>query len=60
METETIAARNVVEMVLRERFALPGLCATVRGPSAGHQEGDGERFVYGWDCPVSGIQAEPL
>ena len=52
METETIASRNVVELLMREQYDA-GLCP----PQKEEVEGDGdevlhkgEDFVYGWDC----------
>ncbi|KAI0655027.1 Prenylcysteine lyase-domain-containing protein [Cubamyces menziesii] len=43
METETIASRNIVDIMLREHFRS-GICRThTLGASL-------ENFVYGWDC----------
>ena len=50
METETIASRNVVELLMREQFDA-GLCkpsVTEAGEPA--TERRNEDFVYGWDC----------
>ncbi|EIN13466.1 FAD/NAD(P)-binding domain-containing protein [Punctularia strigosozonata HHB-11173 SS5] len=56
METETISARNVVDLLLNEKFG-GGICSPPEGWSV---EGDVEtestavesktEFVYGWDC----------
>jgi len=49
METETIAARNVVELMLVDQFDTPGLCPlSPEGQDDAPSVGDG--FVYGWDC----------
>jgi len=49
METETIAARNVVELMLVDQFDTPGLCPpSPEGRDDAPSVGDG--FVYGWDC----------
>lgn len=47
METETLAARNAVDMLLKELFSS-GIC----GPAAAADTNntDKESFVYGWDC----------
>lgn len=50
METETVAARNVVDLLLREHFGA-GLCkpqVNDAGETIREEKGDG--FVYGWDC----------
>ncbi|KAI6136960.1 Prenylcysteine lyase-domain-containing protein [Pisolithus sp. B1] len=54
METETIASRNVVDLLLHEEFGS-GICGSqLSGPETG--EGDASRdegsedFVLGWDC----------
>ncbi|CDO76404.1 hypothetical protein BN946_scf184937.g18 [Trametes cinnabarina] len=54
METETIASRNVVDLLLKEQFGA-GLC---KQPSSAEPAGDAspsteENFVYGWDCPTA-------
>ncbi len=50
METETIASRNVVELLMEEQFNA-GLCkpsiVEADEPVAERQNDD---FVYGWDC----------
>ena len=43
METETLSARNAVELLLREEFGA-GLCASGPGDDVP------EDYVYGWDC----------
>lgn len=51
METETIAARNVVDLLLNEQHNV-GLCEKTLSESAERQqvaEQDGS-FVLGWDC----------
>ncbi|KAI0699779.1 FAD/NAD(P)-binding domain-containing protein [Cerioporus squamosus] len=50
METETLAARNVVDLLMQEQFDA-GLCRShlvEDGESA--QERADDDFVYGWDC----------
>ncbi|KAI0035282.1 FAD/NAD-P-binding domain-containing protein [Vararia minispora EC-137] len=48
METETLASRNVVELMLSDKFDLPGLCPPLAESfSTEDKKGD---FVYGWDC----------
>ncbi|KAI0035817.1 FAD/NAD-P-binding domain-containing protein [Vararia minispora EC-137] len=44
METETIAARNVVDLLLSEQFAS-GIC-----PPGQELASNATGFVYGWDC----------
>jgi hypothetical protein len=47
METETIASRGIVDLMLRERFGNDrGLCP--QGYSSAPPEG--LDFVWGWDC----------
>jgi len=46
METETLASRNIVDLLLRERFNS-SICPLGEGKKG--TEGDGG-FVYGWDC----------
>lgn len=48
METETISARNVVELLLQEEFNA-SICKRNATESAGDEEKK-EDFVYGWDC----------
>ncbi|VDC01974.1 unnamed protein product [Peniophora sp. CBMAI 1063] len=60
METETIAARNVVEMVLDELLGLPGLCPFRPKADEGYTtEVEGKDFVFGWDCPEALAASEP-
>ncbi|KAG8959873.1 hypothetical protein FRC03_007347 [Tulasnella sp. 419] len=48
METETLSARNVVDLLLQETFGA-GICyADGKGPI--ETEGDDQSKVYGWDC----------
>ena len=53
METETVAARNVVELLMKEQFDA-GLCKTDTTPLADDETGERspqeKEFVYGWDC----------
>jgi prenylcysteine oxidase/farnesylcysteine lyase len=46
METETIASRNVVDLLMREKFNS-SICPLdeEKGEASVHPE-----FVYGWDC----------
>lgn len=55
METETVASRNVIDLLLNEEFSL-GICG-VTSPTPGgelisgtSQVGAGEDPVFGWDC----------
>ena len=60
METETIAARNVVELALQEQFGLPGLCPFVPKADEGFKTTvEAKDFVYGWDCPEALTVVEP-
>ena len=51
METETIAARNVVELLMKEQFDA-GLCklSAVEEESDSSPQTRRDDFVYGWDC----------
>ena len=49
METETIASRNVVELLLQEQYNA-GLCKTQDAEGDEPVKEKGEDFVYGWDC----------
>ena len=54
METETIASRNVVDLLLHEEFGS-GLCGSqISGPETDQGNGThsttSEDFVLGWDC----------
>ena len=61
METETIAARNVVELLMQEEFGA-SICNTKSEPSPDpdnkNEKGKKEKtkdepdkkFIYGWDC----------
>jgi prenylcysteine oxidase / farnesylcysteine lyase len=46
METETIASRNVVDLLLREKFnsSICHMDEEIKGKEAP------AGFVYGWDC----------
>jgi prenylcysteine oxidase/farnesylcysteine lyase len=55
METETVASRNVVDLLLNEEFSS-GICG-ITSPTPGEelfsgtlQVGVGEDPVFGWDC----------
>ncbi|KAI0043887.1 FAD/NAD(P)-binding domain-containing protein [Auriscalpium vulgare] len=51
METETVASRNVVDLLLAEEFdaaICPPRAASANGTEA--RAKDDESFVYGWDC----------
>ncbi|KZT42779.1 hypothetical protein SISSUDRAFT_846389 [Sistotremastrum suecicum HHB10207 ss-3] len=43
METETIASRNIVDLIFEENFGF-GICGLER------TEDPSEDYVYGWDC----------
>lgn len=51
METETIASRNVVDLLLHEEFGS-GICGSqLSGPEEGvTRNTTSEDFVLGWDC----------
>jgi len=51
METETIASRNVVDLLLRETFGT-GLCGHKTSSLEANDTltGDPADFVLGWDC----------
>lgn len=49
METETIASRNVVELLMQEQFDA-GLCKQETNENGEPVEKKAEDFVYGWDC----------
>ena len=49
METETLAARNVVDLLMQEQYGA-GVCkprVAEEGAAAPELSDD---FVYGWDC----------
>lgn len=48
METETIASRNVVDLLLNETFGT-GICGPVQEANKTLPE-DPNNFVLGWDC----------
>jgi prenylcysteine oxidase/farnesylcysteine lyase len=53
METETIASRNIVDLLLKEQFDS-GICG-LRGQGFDKADNgtlttDDKDFVYGWDC----------
>ncbi|KAI0050817.1 FAD/NAD(P)-binding domain-containing protein [Auriscalpium vulgare] len=48
METETIAARNVVDLLLHEEFDS-GICYPAKVNET-HARASDPSFVYGWDC----------
>ena len=49
METETIAARNVVELLLKEQYDA-GLCKPSLNEQGEPVHEKKEDYVYGWDC----------
>ncbi|KAF8634484.1 hypothetical protein AX15_000922 [Amanita polypyramis BW_CC] len=57
METETIASRNVIDLLLNEEFQT-SICGTKSSggevnasvPSQTSLENDQREYVYGWDC----------
>lgn len=55
METETIASRNVVDLLLHEEFGS-GICGSlISGSDVGVLENatrvlENSNFVLGWDC----------
>lgn len=53
METETIASRNVVDLLLTESFGT-GLCGPAASPVEGEEQAETKAespdFVVGWDC----------
>lgn len=46
METETLSARNVVELLLQEEYNA-SICKKSESETT---EEKGEDFIYGWDC----------
>jgi prenylcysteine oxidase/farnesylcysteine lyase len=51
METETIASRNVVDLLLNEDFGSSICGPRISGPEDGQRTlNDNEGFVLGWDC----------
>jgi prenylcysteine oxidase/farnesylcysteine lyase len=51
METETIASRNVVDLLLNEAFGI-GICGLKISSHEANETlaGDPADFVLGWDC----------
>ena len=49
METETISARNAVELLMQEEFNA-SICKRDDPPADGSAPEEKEDFVYGWDC----------
>ena len=49
METETISARNAVELLMRDEFDA-SICKHEPTPDGADPPDDKEDFVYGWDC----------
>ena len=47
METETIASRNVVELLMQEEYGA-SICKRAENSTVVAEEGDD--FVYGFDC----------
>ena len=52
METETVAARNVVDLLLHDEFGK-GICPPTHADDAedsGATREENDDFVYGFDC----------
>ena len=51
METETIASRNVVELLMQEEFNA-SICTSPEPPTEGglDDQDKPKDFIYGWDC----------
>jgi prenylcysteine oxidase/farnesylcysteine lyase len=49
METETIASRNVVDLLLNEEFGS-GICGNRIGATELMTRKEEKDFVLGWDC----------
>lgn len=49
METETVASRNVVDLLLNEEFQT-GICGARISATERNDTNPQENFVYGWDC----------
>ena len=49
METETIASRNVVDLLLTETFGT-GICGSASPVEGEQQAQESPDFVLGWDC----------
>ncbi|KAK2461697.1 hypothetical protein APHAL10511_006160 [Amanita phalloides] len=54
METETIASRNVIDLLLNEEFQTSLCDARISGSADNSSSqfafGHDQRFIYGWDC----------
>lgn len=51
METETIASRNVIDLLLNEEFQTSLCGARISGSDKNATPLENEQdFVYGWDC----------
>lgn len=50
METQTIASRNVVDLLLNEEFGSSICGSRIASSSLDGKQTHGENFVYGWDC----------
>lgn len=57
METETVASRNVVDLLLNEQFGSSICGATLSGPQIAQtviehyfMQDQPSNFVLGWDC----------
>ena len=49
METETIASRNVVDLLLHDEYNA-GICPASAADEDSAVEKHDEKFVLGWDC----------
>jgi len=50
METETISARNAVDLLLNDDFGGSSICGARISGSASETNAETEDYVYGWDC----------
>jgi prenylcysteine oxidase/farnesylcysteine lyase len=50
METETLASRNVVDLLLNEEFGGASICGPRISGSTKEAAGTDSDFVFGWDC----------
>lgn len=49
METETIASRNVVDLLLHDEYSA-GVCPAAAVDEDTSAEVHDNKFVFGWDC----------
>ncbi len=60
METETIAARNVVELLMQEEFDASICKSDEEAILLTDDEDSHKDFVYGWDCRAKELSYENL